>query len=139
MRGSGLWTHRSFALLWTGQTVSQLGSQVTLVALPLTAIVLLNANPVQVGLLTAAGFAPAALVGLFAGALVDRVRRRDLQIGCALVLSLTTASVPVANWLGLLRLEHLFALQVANGALAVFSSAAAQAYLPGLVRQDQLT
>jgi len=139
MHWSGLWTDRSFALLWTGQTVSQLGSQVTLVALPLTAIVLLNANPVQVGLLTAAGFAPAALVGLFAGALVDRARRRELQIGCALVLTLTTASVPVANWLGLLRLEHLFALQVANGALAVFSSAAAQAYVPGLVRQDQLT
>ena len=47
---SGLWTERSFALLWTGQTISQLGSQVTLVPLPLTAIVLLNANPVQVGL-----------------------------------------------------------------------------------------
>ena len=50
MHRSGLWTERSFALLWTGQTISQLGSQVTLVPLPLTAIVLLNANPVQVGL-----------------------------------------------------------------------------------------
>src|SRR5262249_20707974 len=136
---SGLWADRSFALLWAGQTVSQLGSQVTLVALPLTAIVLLDATPVQIGLLTAAGFAPAALIGLFAGALVDRLRRRELQICCSLLLTLTTASVPVASWMGLLRLEQLFALQVANGALAVVSSAAAQAYLPGLVRQDQLT
>jgi MFS family permease len=99
-RLSGLWAQRSFALLWTGQTVSQLGSQVTLVALPLTAILVLDATPVQVGLLTATGFAPAAIFGLLAGVWVDRVQRRKMQIACQLALAATTISVPVAASLG---------------------------------------
>ena len=139
MRLSGLWASRPFTLLWTGQTVSQLGSQVTLIALPLTAILVLGASPVQVGLLTAAGFAPAAVFGLFAGVLVDRARRRPLQICSQLVLAATTMSVPVAGWLGVLRLEQLFALEVLNGALAVVSTAAGQAYLPALVQPARLT
>jgi MFS family permease len=139
VRLSGLWASRSFTLLWTGQTASQLGSQVTLVALPLTAILVLNATPLEVGLLTATGFLPAALFGLLAGVLVDRVRRRPLQIGCQFVLAATTISVPIASWLGILRLEQLFALQAINGALTVVSSAAGQAYLPRLVKPPQLT
>ena len=139
MRLSGLWTYRPFTLLWTGQTGSQLGSQVTLVALPLTAILILDATPFQVGLLTAAGFAPAALFGLFAGVWVDRVRRRPLQIVTQLLLAATTMSVPVAARLGVLRLEQLFVLQRVSGALTVLSTSAAQAYLPGLVQPSQLT
>ena len=136
---TGLWGQRSFALIWTGQTVSQLGSQVTLVALPLTAILVLDATPLQVGLLTATGFASAALFGLFAGVWVDRVRRRQLLIASQCVLALTTGSIPVAGWLGLLRLEHLFVLEAINGALTVLSTAAAQAYLPTLVGTEHLT
>ena len=136
---TGLWGQRSFALIWTGQTVSQLGSQVTLVALPLTAILVLDATPLQVGLLTATGFASAALFGLFAGVWVDRVRRRQLLIASQCVLALTTGSIPVAGWLGLLRLEHLFVLDAINGALTVLSTAAAQAYLPTLVGTKHLT
>jgi MFS family permease len=136
---TGLLAQRSFALIWTGQTVSQLGSQVTLVALPLTAILVLGATPLQVGLLTATGFASAALFGLFAGVWVDRVRRRRLLIAAQLVLAVTTGSVPAAGWLGLLRLEHLFVLEAINGALTVLSTAAAQAYLPTLVGTEQLT
>jgi MFS family permease len=74
LRAAGIWTRQPFALLWTGQTVSHLGSEITLVALPLTAIIVLAASPVQVGLLTASGFAFAALFGVFAGVWVDRLR-----------------------------------------------------------------
>ncbi len=139
IRLTGLWAQRPFALLWTGQTVSQLGSQVTLVALPLTAILVLDATPLQVGLLTATGFAPAAIFGLLAGVSVDRVRRRSMQIVCQLALATTTLSVPVAAWLGLLRLDQLFAIEAINGALTVLSVAAGQAYLPTLVGGSQLT
>ena len=132
-RLTGLWAQRPFALLWTGQTVSQLGSQVTLVALPLTAILVLDATPVQVGLLTATGFAPAAMFGLLAGVWVDRVQRRTMQIGCQLALAATTVSVPVAASLGVLRLDQLFAIEAINGVLTVLSTAAGQAYLPTLV------
>jgi MFS family permease len=138
-RLTGLWAQRPFALLWTGQTVSRLGSQVTLVALPLTAILVLDATPLQVGLLTAIGFVPAAIFGLLAGVWVDRVRRRSMQIVCQLALAATTISVPVAAWLGLLRLEQLFVVEALNGALTVLSVAAGQAYLPTLVGGSQLT
>src|SRR5262252_8500101 len=86
-----------------------------------------------------AGFAPAALIGLFVGVWVDRVRRRRLLIASQLVLTATTLSVPVASWLGLLRLEHLFALQAINGALTVVVNSASQAYLPAIVSRAQLT
>jgi len=76
MRLTGVGSQRAFALLWTDETVSQLASEVTLVALPLTAILTLDATPVQVDLLMTAGYAPAALIGLFVGIWVDRVRRR---------------------------------------------------------------
>jgi Major Facilitator Superfamily len=69
---------------------------------------------------------------------VDCVRRRRLQIACQLVLAVTTISVPIASWLGILRIEQLFALEAINGMLGVVSSAAGQAYLPSLVKPIQL-
>jgi MFS family permease len=134
-----LWTHPAFALFWAGQSVSQLGSQVTLVALPLTAILVLDATPLQVGLLTATGFAPAAVFGLLAGVWVDRVRRRRMQIACQLALATSTISIPLTAILGLLRLEQLFAIQAINGALTVLIQAAGQAYLPSIVPTARLT
>ena len=65
--GSGLWRHPDFMKLWTGETISQLGTQVTLLALPTTAIIVVHASPFQVGLLSALEFLPFILVGLPAG------------------------------------------------------------------------
>ena len=84
----------AFRTLWAGQTVSQFGSAVTLVALPLTAIVVLGAGPVEMGVLVALQQAPVPLFGLFAGVWVDRVRRRPLMIAGQFGRGLLLLSIP---------------------------------------------
>lgn len=74
--GRGLWAQPGLVLVWTGESISRLGSEVTLVAMPLTAILVLGASPTQMGLLMAAGYLPAAGLGLLAGVWVDRIPRR---------------------------------------------------------------
>ena len=81
-KGGGLWRHRDFMLLWSGQTVSEMGSAVTQLALPLTAVVILKASTLDVGLLTAAATLAFALIALPAGALVDRRPKRGIMIAC---------------------------------------------------------
>src|SRR5215203_7515373 len=76
-----LWRHPDFLRLWAGQAVSLIGSQVSFLALPLVTALALDATPIQMGLLSAAGALPALLVGLHAGAIVDRHRRRPIMIG----------------------------------------------------------
>jgi len=77
---SSLWRHREFLKFWAGSAISDVGSQVTALAVPLIAALTLDATPWQMGLLSAAGGAPILLVGLFAGVWVDRVGRRPLMI-----------------------------------------------------------
>src|SRR5436309_7550582 len=77
---SSLWRHSDFMRMWTGQTISLLGSQVTLLALPLTAILLFHASPFQVGTLSTVEFLPFVLLGLPVGVWVDRLRRRPVLI-----------------------------------------------------------
>ncbi len=76
----GLWRHPDFLKLWAGQTNSLLGDQVSLLALPLTAVVFLRANAFQMGLLTAAGSAPALLFALIAGVWINRLQRRPVLL-----------------------------------------------------------
>jgi len=71
---TGLWRHSSFLKLWAGQTISMFGSQVSLLAIPLTAVLVLRASPIQMGMLTAAEMLPSLLFGLLAGVWVDRLR-----------------------------------------------------------------
>src|SRR5215216_2609261 len=92
----GLWQHRDFLKLWGAQTTSIFGTQLASLAYSLTAVITLQATPVQLGLLNAAGAASAALVGLFAGVIADRVRRRPLLIGTDLGRALVAATIPVA-------------------------------------------
>src|SRR5260370_28693401 len=105
-RRSILWRNRDFVKLWAGQTVSLAGSQVTTLALPLTAVLLLRATPVQTGLLYAAQFAPFLVLTLFAGVLVDRLRRRPILIAAVLGRALVLVLIPLFAVLGLVRLHH---------------------------------
>ena len=141
-RGSGrpgLWRHRDFLLLWTGQSISELGSAVTVLALPLTAVVVLRASVFQVGLLSAATTVPFLLIALPAGLVVDRIAKRTLMIGCDAARMLIIGSVPITAGLGELTLFQLYAVAVATGVLTVFFDVAYQSYTPALIGTDQLT
>src|SRR5260221_13174860 len=101
-----LWRQRNFLLLWCGQSISQVGSQVTIWALPLTAVLVLHASPLQTGFLTAASIAPYVLAGLLSGAWADPVQRRPLMIAAGGARALLLPSVPLAAWSGRRTLPH---------------------------------
>ena len=133
-----LWRHRDFLLLWSGQTVSEMGSAVTQLALPLTAVVVLGASTFQVGLLTSAATAAFALIALPAGALVDRWAKRRLMIWCDVARMLIIGSVPLAAAFGVLTLGQLYAVAFTAGVCTVFFDVAYQSYLPVVVTKEHL-
>lgn len=137
-RRSDLWRDGDFLKLWLGQTISLFGSQITTLALPLTAVLLLDATPAQIGALGAAQFAPFLLLTLFAGVWVDRVRRRPLMVGATMLQALLLGAVPLIAWRGLLRMEYLYAIIFLLGVFEVCFELAYQAYFPALVGQDRL-
>ncbi len=137
-RFHGLWRKPDFLKLWTGQTISQVGTLITGLALPLAAIGLLRASPAQVALLSAAGSVPRLLLVLFAGVWVDRLRRRPLLIAADLGRALALGSVPAAALLGELHIGQLYAVAAAASALGAVFDVAYPAYLPSLLRSDEL-
>ena len=119
--GAGhLWRHPDFLKLWGGQTLSELGSQVTLLALPSAAIILLGAGPIQLGVLAALEFLPFLLIGLGAGVLVDRLPRRPVMIVADAGRCLSLASIPVAFSVHALSLGQLYAVAFVTGVGTVF-------------------
>jgi MFS family permease len=133
----GLWSHRDFLRLWGAQGISALGSQVTILALPLTAVFVLHASAFEVALLSTAATAP-NLVGIPLGVWVDRVSRRAVMVGADLGRAAMLGSLPALYGLGLLRLPHLYAIAVVNGVLSVCFEIASQTYLPSVVARDEL-
>lgn len=136
-RGS-LWRHRDFLCLWTGQTISQLGSQVTALALPVLAAVQLQATPAQMGLLGALEMAPFLLFSLPAGAWVDRLPKRAVLVAADLGRALVVGALPLAAWLGVLDMRWLYAGGFLAGVLTVLFEVAYQAYLPAPVGRPHL-
>src|SRR5579864_2966945 len=105
MARGGLSRHRDFRLLWGGETISELGSQVSILAIPLVAVRTLHATAFEIGALTASSTAAFLLVGLPAGVWVDRLRRRRVMIVADVGRVLALASIPVSyalGWLGLI-------------------------------------
>ena len=137
-KSGGLWRHRDFMLLWSGQTVSEMGSAVTQLALPLTAVVILKASTLDVGLLTAAATLAFAVIALPAGALVDRRPKRGIMIACDAARLLIIGSVPVAYAAGVLTMAQLYAVAITAGVCTVFFDVSYQSYLPALVEQEHL-
>jgi MFS family permease len=136
--GRTLWRHRNFLLLWGGQTISEMGSAITVLALPLTAVVVLRASTLEVGLLTSASTLAFALIALPAGAVVDRHTKRRLMIWCDVARMLIIGSVPLAAALGALTLGQLYAVAVTAGVCTVFFDVSYQSYLPVLIGKDDL-
>jgi hypothetical protein len=138
MSGGGLFRHRDFRLLWGGETISEVGSQVSLLAIPLVAVRTLHATTFEVGLLSAASTAAFLLVGLPAGVWVDRLRRRRVMIVADVGRLVALGSIPVAYALGHLGLLQLYAVALISGLLTVFFDIAYQSYLPSLVGRQHL-
>jgi MFS family permease len=134
----GLWRHGDFMKLWSAETISQIGSQVSGLALPFVAIVVLEASAFEVALLTVIEFAPFILISLPAGVWVDRLQRRPILVFADLGRALLLASIPVAYWADALTIWQLYGVGFAVGVLTVFFDVAYQSYLPALVARDHL-
>jgi MFS family permease len=135
---TGLKRHPDFLKLWAGQTVSQFGSAVTTVALPLVAVLGLHADAWQMGILGALAMAPFLLISLLAGVYVDRLPRRPLLIGADLGRLGLTGAVPVLWALGRLHMADLYSMQFLVGCLTVIFDLAYQSYLPSLIPSETL-
>ncbi|MEU7691608.1 MFS transporter [Microbispora hainanensis] len=133
-----LWRVRDFRRYAGADAISKLGSEVSLVALPLTAALTLHASPFEVGLLTAAEMVAFLLVGLPAGAWVDRMRRRPVLVAADVVRALALLSIPAAALLGVLGLPQMYAVALVNGLCTVFFDVAHQSYLPSIVGREDL-
>jgi MFS family permease len=137
-RRLGLLSQHDFRQLYFADTISQLGTQVSLLALPLVAVLALHASTLEVGALSACETAAFLLVGLPAGAWVDRTRRRAVLIAGDLGRAVLLGSIPLAWWAHWLTVEQLFVVALLAGVCTVFFDVAYQSYLPHLVGRENL-
>ncbi|MET7813939.1 MFS transporter [Streptomyces sp. NPDC005395] len=134
----GLLDDPDFGRLFAATALGQLGDRIVFLTLPLVAIATLHADEFQVGLLTATTTAGSLLVGLPAGAWVDRMRKRSVLVGTDLLRAAALLTVPLARWAGLLDIRLLYAVALLHGVLTVFFDVAHVSYLPHLVGRGNL-
>lgn len=137
-RVGGLLWRRDFRLLWIGETTSNVGTAVSSVAMPLVAVVTLHASTFTVALLAAVAWIPWLVMGLPAGAWVDRWPRRTTMLVCDFLSLTALVSVPVAAWIGVLTTGQLLLVAVLAGVTSVFFSTAYNVYLPAVVSPPDL-
>jgi predicted MFS family arabinose efflux permease len=135
--GGVLW-QRNFRLLWIGESISGIGNAMAVVGMPLLAVEVLHASTLAVAALTAAAYLPWLVLGLPAGAWVDRLPCRPLMIGCDVIAALLYTSLPVAARLGVLTTAQVVVVALAAGGCNVFFTTAYQVYLPSLVTPADL-
>ncbi len=137
-RSKSLWRHPDFLKLWTGQTISELGSRITREGLPLTAVLVLGAQPAQMGFLAATGAASVLLFGLIAGVWADRIKRRPILITADVLRAALLATIPAAAFAHRLSMGQLYLVIALAGFCTVFFDVAYQSYLPSLVERGEL-
>jgi MFS family permease len=135
----GLFANQGFRRVFAAAAASTVGTQVSFLAVPLLAVTVLNASPGQVGALGVLKTAAFLLVGLPAGAWLDRVRRRGVMVVADLARALMLASIPVAWWWHVLTIEQLYVVVLLTGVATLFFDVAALSYLPFVVGRDRLT
>ncbi len=137
-RPGGLWRHHNFLKLWSSHTVSQFGYQISFLAVPLLAVLVLDATPLQMGVLIAVGGLPTLFIGLLAGAWVDRRRRRPVLIAANWSRALLLLVIPITAWLGVLSIELLYLVAFGLGNLGLLFDVAHRSFLPSLVERNQI-
>lgn len=135
---TGLWRNADFVKLWSSLTITHFGGQITFLALPLTAALVLNASPFEVGVLTALEALPFPLLGLFGGVIVDRARKLPLIVATDLGRGLGLLAVPVCAWLGVLNMPILYVVGFVIGAMTVVGWPAYQVFMTERVGRDRL-
>ena len=135
---SPLWSNNAFVRVWTAASISIFGSLITRIALPLVAILTLDAGPIEVAVLRGMDLAVALIVGLVAGAWVDRLRRRPVLIWADLGRAALLLVIPVSFMLGTLALWQLLVVAALTAVLTTFFDAADNAYLPTIVERERL-
>jgi MFS family permease len=138
VKRTGLWAHNDFLKLWAGETISVFGTLVGKTALPFTAILVLDAGALEVGLLIAADILPGLLFGVFAGVWVDRSRKRPIMIAADIGSFLALITVPIAYAFDALTIEQLFVVALATGTCHIFLDVAYMTYLPALVEKEHI-
>ncbi|MDA0769543.1 MAG: MFS transporter [Chloroflexi bacterium] len=133
---TGLWRDPDFLRLWTARTVSELGTLMS--ALQLTSVLVLGATPFQMGILGALRMAPGAVAGFLVGPWVDAHRKRPIMIAADLGRAALFASIPAAFFMGLLRIEQIYAVAFLDSVLSVLFDVAYRSYLPSLVHRGNL-
>ena len=134
----GLWKYSDFVKLWLGRAVSNFGSGITGIALPLTAVLVLGATPIQMGILGALDGVSVLVIGLLAGIWVDRVRRRPLLIATDLGRAFILSTIPLAALLGVLSIRQLYVVAALAGMLTVIFNVASPAFVPSLIPPESL-
>jgi MFS family permease len=137
-RRRSLWRHGDFMKLWSAQTVSQFGDEVTQLAIPFVAVLTLRVSPFELGLLAVFQFLPFILLTIPAGVWVDRMRRKPILIAADIGRAILLTSIPVAYLAGWLSIWQLYVVAFAIGCLEVFFDVAYQSYLPSVVDRDRL-
>ena len=134
----GLWRHRDFLKLWSAETISQFGTQVSQLALPLAALLVLDASTFEVAALGVVEFLPFILFTLPAGVWVDRLPRRPILIAGDFGRAALLATIPIAYVADVLTLGQLFVVGFLVGVCTVFFDVAYMSYVPSLVERDQI-
>ena len=135
---ASLWRHADFLKLWAGQTISELGSVVTRTAVPLVALLVLGAGPLEFALLVVAESLAVLLVSLVAGAWVDRLRRRPLLVWADAIRAILLFSIPIAYVANALSIEQLYLVVFLVACVGSVFSVAYPAYVPSLVGADRV-
>ena len=128
-----------FAKLLAGQSISELGSAVTQIALPTIAVLVLHAGPLELGILIALQRIPFPILALFVGVWIDRLPRRRVMIVADLLRAATLAAVPISYGSGFLGLPLLYAVSLVTGVLTIFFDLAYLSYVPELVERERLS
>lgn len=137
-RHRGLLAQRDFRLFWVGATSNGFATNATALALPLIAVMALHSSPLTLGFLAAAVWLPWLLIGLPAGAWVDRLPKRPVMIACGLLSVMSLISVPLAWYMGVASTGQLFAVALLTGSATVFFLTAYHAYIPMLIGERNL-